>query len=406
VHIPRPFSDDRPPIHFTKDHYDVRMSEHPEAAKLPAAAEGPAMFPGPSHYASLALGPGAPRNLDDYLYSDVPQFALHVVTFEDGTLVSINFNHITSDLSGLRSILDAWQLHLAGNPEAKAEFMSMHDGMRPLYEAPPSETHVIADVKLSGWGMINQVVRFMWDSWWIPYESRTVCIPKTTMDTLLQNARNHVPIKPSGGQQAPFITEGDVLLALSVRLAAHNLPRGSNRIINTIIAVDPRGRAKSVFLQGAAYVQNAPSGALISCPASQALDMKLGELALHMRKAIALQTTEEQLKAAAFELASSIKKTGRLPMYGDSKGLLATSSNWSKANLLESVDFSPAIVKQRGTTQKPGRPVYYHSRSLDRGAFSTSTLIIMGRDHKGNMWLTGDYPDATWLRLMDFLKSQ
>jgi hypothetical protein len=381
------------------------MAEHPEAAELPAAGEGPAIFPGASHYASLALGPGAPRKLDDYLYSDVPQFALHVVTFEDGTLVSINFNHITSDVSGLRCILDAWQLHLAGKPEAKAEFMSVHDGMRSLYEAPPLEKHVLADVKLSGWGMITWIVRFMWDSWWIPYESRTVCIPKTTMDTLFHNARNHLA-KVFDGQDVPFITEGDVLLALSVRLAAHNLPNGSTRTINTMIAVDPRGRCKSVFSQGAAYVQNAPSGGLISCPASQALDMELGELALHMRKAIALQTTEEQLKAAAFELANSMKKTGSLPVYGDANGLLAVSSNWSKAKLLESIDFSPAVVKRGAKAQEPGRPVYYHSRSLERGAFSTSVLIIMGRDHEGNMWLSGDYPDTTWSKLMDILKSQ
>lgn len=363
------------------------------------------MFPGPLQHASLALGPGAPRTLDDYLYSDLPQFALHVVTFEDATLMSINFHHITSDASGLRSIFDAWQLHLAGNPVAKAEFMSFHDGLRPLYGSPPAEKHVLANVKLSGWRMMNWVIRFMWDSWWIPYESRLVYIPKGIMDRLVQNARDDLASFVSDKQPAPFISEGDILLALAVRMAAHNLPEGSNRPINMLIAVDPRGRA-TVLRKDGAYIQNCPSGAFIACTASQARDLELGKLALHMRKAIALQTTDEQLRAAGFELAESMKKTGNIHMYGDPNGLFATSSNWSRAKFIETIDFSNAVVKRGKTSREPGRPVYYHSRSFEKGAFSTSVLIIMGRDPEGHMWLTGDYPAATWSKLMGILASQ
>lgn len=409
VHIPQTFTAERPPIHFTKAHFDVRMSEHPEASKLPAASSEPTFFSGPRSHAGLAVGPGAPTKLDDYLYSDLPQFALHVVTFEDGTLVSINFSHITSDASGLRSILDAWQLHLAGRPEAKAEFMSLRDGMAPLYESPPPQVkHVLADVRLSGLKMLTWIFWFMWDSWVIPYESRIVCVPKTVMDALVENARNDLKKEHT---EVPFFSEGDVLLALAVRTVAHNLSEGSTRSINEMIAVDPRGRAKSVFKENGAYVQNAPSGVMINCSSSWALETNLGNLALHMRKAIAAQTTEEQMKVMAHDLAISMRETGRLPIFGDPHGLLGTSSNWGKTKLLQSIDFSPAIVRastkmiKDGSTWKPGQPVYYHSRNLEtsRGAFSTSVFIMMGRDHEGNMWLTGDYPATSWSKLMDIL---
>lgn len=406
MHIPRPFTEERPSLHFTKDHFDVRMSEHPKASQLPVAGSEPAIFPGASDFASLALGPGAPKTLDDYLYSDVPLFGLHVVTFEDGTLVSINFHHIVSDVAGLRYVLDAWQLHLAGKPEAKAEFMSVEDAMRPLYEGPHPEEHVIEDSRLTGWKLANFGIRYLWDSWWIPYETRTVCVPKGTMDRILQSARNDLVNSVKDGQETPFITEGDVLLAVAMRLAAYNLPEGSRRSLNMLIAVDPRGRATSVFRKDAAYVQNAPSGAFLTTSAPKALETPLGDLALHMRKAIALQTTEEQLKAAAFAIAETYRKSGNLPVYGDHNGLLTTSSNWSKAKLLESVDFSRAVVKRGATSREPGRPVFYHSRSLERGTFSTSVLVIMGRDLEGNMWLSGDYPDSTWSKLIEFLKSQ
>lgn len=107
VHIPTPFTTDRPPLYFTKDHHAMRMSEHPEASKLPKATLKPATFPCARTFTALASGPGAPRSLEDLYYSDFPQFSLHVITFEDGTLVSINHNHMIADLSGLKAILDA-----------------------------------------------------------------------------------------------------------------------------------------------------------------------------------------------------------------------------------------------------------------------------------------------------------
>lgn len=403
------------------------MAEHPEAKHLPLAGDAPTLFPSPRHYASLALGPGAPTKLDDYLYSDLPQFALHVVTFDDGTLVSINFSHISSDVSGLRCILDAWQQHLAGMPERKAEFMSVRDGMGPLYEAAGApEPQLIAPLRLSGWRMAAWALRFLWDSWWIPYESRLTCVPKAAMDKLVQNGRDDLADKAvaggdradqgdgQGGFDIPFITEGDVLLALSIRLAAYNLPAGSTRSITKLIAVDPRGRVGSVFRSGAAYVQNAPCGVLITTTAHLALTTSLGELALHARRCIQAQTTEAQLRASAVVLADALKNTGNLPMYGDASGYFATSSNWGKGKLLESIDFSRAITKpaspdrrQQESAWQPGRPVYYHSRNFEiKGPFSTSVFIIMGRDHEGNMWLTGDYPDGTWRELLEIINAQ
>lgn len=414
VHIPRPFTPERPPIYFTKEHFNVRMSEHPEASKLPAAGSGPTLFPSPRSYSSLGVGPGAPRKLDDYLYSDLPQFALHVVTFEDGTLVSINFNHIVSDLSGLKAVLDAWQCHLAGKPEEKADFMSVEDGMAPLYKSATQGKHALDHMRLTGWKMLSWTLWLMWDSWWTTYDSQMMCVPKRIMDALVENARNEVKGKLSDENGVPFISEGDILLALSVRLAAHTLPAGSTRPINLIVAVDPRGRAKSIFKDNGAYVQNAPSGVVVSCPVAEAVEMKIGELAVKMRAAIGAQTTEEQLKVTASEIATSMKETGRLPMFGDYNGLLATSSNWGSAKLVQTVDFSRAVVKagsasaQYDVTWKPGRPVYYHSRNIEtsKGFFSTCLLIINGRDHAGNMWVTGEYPAATWSKLADILKSQ
>jgi hypothetical protein len=413
VHIPTPFTPERPSLYFTKEHFDVAMSEHPEASKLPAAGDKPAIFPAASEYASLGFGPGAPRNIDDYLYSDAPQFSLHVVTFEDGTLVSINFNHVTTDAGGLRAVLDAWQLHLAGRPEAKAEFMSIRDGMAGLYEGPPPQPNVIADMKLSGWRMAVWGLRFVWDNWWTSHERRTLCIPKTIMDKLLQNARNDLARVTPNGQEVPFVTEGDVLLALSLRLAAHDLGTSSTRSITQMMAVDPRGRVKSAFKEGGAYVQNSPAAVFASCSAPDAREKSLGELALHIRKAIVAQTTEAQLLTMAAEGYDVVKKTGNILVFSGTDGLFTVSSSWSRAKLLESVDFSPAIVKpsakvqSEGSTWKPGHPVFYHSRDVEKSsAFSTKLTIIMGRDHGGNMWVAGDQSLPAWSRLIDILDSQ
>ncbi|KAL7803979.1 hypothetical protein V8C43DRAFT_266495 [Trichoderma afarasin] len=410
IHIPRLFTEGRPPLYFTKESFGMRISEHPEASKLPSATDKLTTFPSARNYQSLALGPGAPKCIDDYFYSDHPIYALHVVNFTDATLVSINFNHCVSDLAGLMAVLNAWQLVLAGKPEAVPPFKGFfEDTMAGLYKAEPTEKFVLADKQLSGFGLASFGLRLIFDSWWnSPIESRLVCIPKKMMDAFVQDARNQVSKSEeanSTGSSSTFISENDIIVALATKTMAKNI--SPSRPLTALQAVDPRSRVKSVFQQDAAYVCNAPAAAFVQYTNQEAVEKTIGELALESRKALLKQLTEEQMKAVAALAYKSMGATGNPPMFGESNMAFLVFSNWSKAAFLETVDFSPAIMKSAETARpdgKQGRPVYYHSQSIETSQFSTNVIVIMGRDLEGNFWLNADYPAHHWPALLEQLE--
>ncbi|KAM0519007.1 hypothetical protein ACHAPE_003998 [Trichoderma viride] len=408
IHIPCPFTEERPPLYFTKARFDVRMSEHPEASKLPSAPDSlkPTTFPSPRNYKSLGVGPGSPTCFDDYLYSDHPQFALHVVNFTDGTLVSISFSHLTSDLAGLMAIMNAWQLVLAGKQEEVPPFKGLYeDSMASLYKAQATEPYVLADKQLSGWKLAAFGLRLMFDSWWnSPVDSRLLCVPKKTMDAFVQAARDQVPqtVDSSNDGSSPrFVSENDIVVALATKATAQNLP--PSRPITVLQAVDPRSRVKSVFDQNAAYVCNAPAAAFVFCSSQEAVDKSISELALEGRKALQSQVTEEQMKAVGGLVAKAMAATGNPPVFGERNSLLLVSTNWTKAAFLEKIDFSPAIVKSPESGRhrgKPGHPVYYHCQSMESALFTANVVVIMGRDLEGHFWLMGDQPSHVWPALL------
>ncbi|KAH7153389.1 hypothetical protein EDB81DRAFT_758338 [Dactylonectria macrodidyma] len=394
VHVPCPFTKERPSLHFTKEHHDIRMANHAEASQLPEASSQPTTFLGARHFSSLALGPGAPRTIQDYFQMDVPQFSLHVVTFTDGTLVSINFNHVTSDLGGLIAILKAWTCILAGKPEEVAPFIGYRDDpMVELYR--PKEPTTIK--------LILAQTQLEVETWWTGLDGRMICIPKKAIDSIIQDARDHVALKADTDL---FVSENDVVMAICNRLLASRL--ALNRSIVNLIVVDARSRVKSVFRDDAAYVQNTNSAAIFLCQANDALELPIGEIALRSRLAVDEQCTEEQLKSTAKHTYDSLVATGNPLVIGkDISSLFMVVSNWSKAGFLDKFDFSPAIVKPSATARpgaKPGHAVYFHSQPLSKGFFSMNMVTIMGRDLTGNFWLSGEFSAATWDSATEFFR--
>lgn len=362
----------------------------------------------------LAYGPGAPKSLDDLYYSDLPQFSLHVITFADGTLVSITFNHMIADLGGLKTILDAWQLVLAGKQGEVSEFMSFHDDpMAGLYRGQPKEEYLLATRRLTGLNLIRFGLRLAFDSWWRGnLDSRLLCIPKLTTDSFVQKARAQLPVSIGAKDTSVkdvFISEGDIIMAFVNRLMAQSLPTNSSRNLTTLVPVDPRNRVKSVFQEKGAYLGNLPAAVFVFHTRQEAADMPIGELALDFRNGIAAQCTEEQMKAVSSLAYESITKTRNIPVFGPSNTLLLVISSWVKAALLETTDFSPAIIKA-GDKQLPGRrisghPSYIQSHCLEIMSFCSSVTNIVGRDLDGNLWLNADFPSSTWPVLLEYLES-
>ena len=424
IHIPRPFTDDRPPVHFTKEAFSTSLSEHPLASKLPRASDKVQTFPGPRAFNSLAMGPegASPSNLDDLVQGDRPQFSLHVSTFTDGTLVGLSHSHMTADLLGFTAILKAWCLELAGRSDEIPPLGGVYeDGMKGLYDPPTQEKHVLAGKELNGWKFGYWVLRTLWESKRAPPESRILCIPKAKMERLMVQARSEITRRQDNDKEAPtsegdrdpyFISEGDVFAALACRLNAQAQAPGSTRSIMTMMALDPRTRAPSAFQEGVSYVGNSPTAVFLECPAHRAQEMPLGDLALLCRRSITEQATEEQMKAYSVLCAESVRSSGGNVLFGDKDMAFQLVSNWLKASLFDKVDFSPAIVEEASPVEgsssdqrKRGRPTYYHSADPGgvEGPYMIHLLVVMGADHDGNVWLSCVLPEGTWSRLLEYL---
>ncbi|RDW94993.1 hypothetical protein BP5796_00756 [Coleophoma crateriformis] len=412
VHVPNVLTEERPAVHFSREHHDISMIYHPLASKMPRPTGKIATYPGPKEFCSLGLGPETPRNIDDFVFSGNPQFCLHVQTFTDGTLVSLTHSHISTDLMGLASILEAWSLVLAGKPEAVPPMIGYReDAFDGLLNSTSKQRHVLADRVLEGWRFKYWGLRSLYESWRCPdLQSRTLCIPRHTMEAMMREARSHImgevdatPLEPK-----PFISEGDVLTAVACRTLGQYQGPGSTREMATIMAVDPRARVKSVFHQDAAYVQNSPTNVYFFCRADKALGMPLGQLALLVREAIVSQTSEEQLKAATSLSAESMRASKMPVIFGDKDMAAQFVSNWTKGNLVDKMEFSPAVVRDaapRLSQGQRGRPVYYQASDPSHNTVSviSSVFVVVGKDYDGNTWLSISIPGKMWLNLMELL---
>ena len=401
-------------MYFTKEHHDSPMTEHPLAAKLPRPTGKIATYPGPKEFCSLGLGPGTPRSIDDFVFSGKPQFCLHVQSFTDGTLVSVTHSHISTDLMGWASILEAWSLVLAGKREAVSPLVGYReDAFDALWNPAPKQRHVLADKVLDGWRFKYWGLRSLYDSWRCSdVQSRTLCLPKHTMENIMQEARSHILVEvdaTASGFKIPFISEGDVLTAVACRMLAQYYGLSSGRELTTIMAVDPRSRATSVFRQDVAYVQNSPTNIYFFCRANEALGLPLGKLALLVRESITTQATEQQLKAAASLSVESMRATKLPVIFGNKNMATQFMSNWTKGNLAEKMDFSPAVMQNSGEgpgTSKRGHPVYYQASDPSHNAVSviSSVFVVVQKDYDSNTWFSISLPGKMWSDLMEYLE--
>ncbi|KAI0143580.1 hypothetical protein GGR57DRAFT_483906 [Xylariaceae sp. FL1272] len=411
IRIPSPFTDERPPVYFTKEHFNTPMNDIPLASELPRAAENVSTFPGPRYFNPLHLGPGSARSWDDYIYGDLPQIALHVLTFTDGTIVTLSHSHATADLIGVETIINAWSLVLNGKPELVPPFMPLHeDGMTGLLE-PSKEKHVLSGKELNGWRLAYWGLSTLYNSRRVGLESRLVCIPKKRMDKIMEECRKQIGSKvdPETRVMEPFISEGDVLVALVNKITAQVQNPGSTRNLMTMMALDPRNRAPSLFRPNTAVVQNSPTAIFFNCPPDQALKLSIGELASLSRQAILAQATEEQMKAYSVMSAETVRSSDMNVMFGDKDMSFQLISNWLKGKLLQKLDCTAAIVKEapKRTQGKRGHPVYFHGTDPDSidSALLIPLIVLMNTDYEGNKWLSCVLPEKVWVGFLEALDS-
>lgn len=444
LHVPAKFTPDRPAILFEHVPLSSTLAEHPLASKIPHATPGLSVHPAPDDLQPLTIGDGTyvlggatdstgdvqvstlPTSLDDYLYSDVPQLALRVVTFTDATFVTIRWPHTMTDALGRRALVEAWSAVLRGeepppllgvpeSPEASAKAGPDNDPdpMASLGVETTDDKFANDHIEVTGWRKFWFFLRFMVDGWFgKPCLSRTVCIPPAFMARLRKEADATLPQpSPQGnGKGAPdaaenFVSDGDILTAWLSKMACQGaLGRRSNRPIAIMNAFNIRGIMKDLFRPGGAYVQNAAFGCLTLVRAQELLSGPLGPTASKIRASLREQANEKQVRGFAQRLRRGFGPDGSgfPPLYGHKDAVLLVFTNWSKGRFFDAIDFSPAVVKvgtpldgQRSNAL--GKPLFYVAMKLGNAFMPMRNICnILGKDPAGNYWVTGLLTERAW----------
>ncbi|KAF4449518.1 putative lysr family regulatory protein [Fusarium austroafricanum] len=413
IHVPETFSSERPSLGFHHDTFDISIEEHPLASKLTLpVSDEPFIQEKQPDIMKLGVPAGTPLCLNDYLESDHPQLTLHVVSFTDATLVSICGPHIAVDAMSLLGLGVAWSLALVGRESEIPPMLSAGEdpmgraGQDPAFSKP----HALEALQITGWRLYLFLVYYLFDLlWWRVMTSKTLFLPRQRIQRIYEQAKDSLSKTPN-----QFISEGDAIVAwLSITIASAYFPNGSNRPLTIGNAYDLRGRAPSIFpVRGdkGTYVQNAvfPCWTIISTESVYDRDdSTLGNIALAIRNAIQEQTTEDSIHAQARLTRESLELSGIPPVFGDPKSLILSFTNVSKAKVLETINFEPAIVHNSNnqssasnkTTSKStaqGHPVYYHNVGVSPDNLLGRNLSTIDKSSNGDYWIRGNYPPEVW----------
>lgn len=386
---------------YTCQTLGVPIEDHPLAKALPKATDGPSIQPGPAAFRAFAAREDAPETLEDFIYHDTPQLSMHITSFNDATLVSLSWPHTLMDVMGQQALLHGWSLVLAGRelevpPMLGAREDTMCEAAGALVDR---EQYKMLETRIKGWNMLMFGLRFAWDMLWYPsVETRTVFLPKRTVAALRSQAQRDLAVE-DGGEEKRFVSEGDVLTAWATRAVASSLPEP--RPITVLHALNARFRLSSLAQAPGVYTQNMAVAAFAFL-SPELVAGPLGPVALENRRHLVEQATEAQVLAFIYELQS---KTDGDPsvLCGDHNALLLPFTNWTKAKIFQTADFGPAVVRAGETgpsrTNPPGTIVYHHAHSMRPSAAARNVVVLLGKDHDDNHWLTGMLLASTWAKI-------
>ncbi|KAL7785686.1 hypothetical protein V8C43DRAFT_290752 [Trichoderma afarasin] len=392
-HIPASFSPDRPAVGFEHvDHGALAVEDHPAGSCIPHAPRNgrPAIVGDPDKLSELIYGQETPRYLDDYIYTDRPQLGLRVVSFKNSTIVVLHWIHLSFDAMAKKSLLNAWMLMLQGREDKIPEPLAPDDYILEHCGKKPTEPHVLAEYHMSKPGLVWWVLQNCYNLVVKKQEHRMVCVPAAYITKLREKALAELSAQaPSEKWEAPFLSEGDILLAWTTRLAIANLPENSETPIAVQQAYQWRPILKDLIPDKRPFLSNCVGFLVTLVPAKDVLQKPLSYLASQIRRSIKEQGSREQVEA--YTSLIRLDPANRAPpFFGSTSMQLLMFSNWQKANMY-ATDLSAAAVTPRRT---PLTPSYVQSV---QGPYNFSDgIIVVGKDLEGNYWFSGNRAKGLW----------
>lgn len=353
-----------------------------------------------------------PKSINDYIYRDEPQLSMHIVSFEDSTLVTLSWPHTFLDAMGRRELIQAWIAVLEGRDGDVKPLLGVYDDPFKDFGLGAQQPYKLAHRALTGWNKAVFILRLIFEMVWYPKEEpRIVCLPAAHVQKLRADVMADLEAQHKGDGKKPFVSDGDLVSSWITRLVIQQQERpDSTRTIQIMNAFGLRSLlANDLLPSDSAYVANAVLGVWATVLAKDILTKPLSFLATEIRRSIAEQGERGQLESRWGIDRASFVKTGYPALFGDAGMRMITISNWTKGRFFEN-DFSAAVAKlgiaedSLERSSKIGRPSYIHVAGYSDGSIPLRNAFpVIGKDNAGNYWLSGSLRKGMWSRIEEIL---
>ncbi|KAL4946095.1 hypothetical protein BDV06DRAFT_235341 [Aspergillus oleicola] len=414
-HIPAEYTADRPAFYLSSVRYEMSIQEHALASRIPQAGTSNdkcCLFPSPSDFAPLLRHSQDPHSIEDWIHSDLPQLLIHVVLFEDATLLTITHLHTLFDALSRAAFLNAWMSVLSGREEDVPLFVPFEeDPLRVLGDDKSlAQGYTLYRRVLAGLGRLIFGIRLFWGILWFrKLEEHVIRIPGRYVGRMQKAAMLDLEttkdIPPD--EKPDFLSESDILLSWWIRTmvkASDPSPARPVMVMNVMNILSILPDTILPNLKALSPVSNAIFYAYSLLRADRTVTAHhLTYIASKLRQDLKSHRTIDQVQAMAAIQRSSLLNT---PFLVGPSNLLNLSCTNSHAAKLFELDFSAAISSSsssstsRGSSNKrgtiPSRPSWINSAVYCNGYPTRNLLRVIGRDAVGDWWLDFKARAGVW----------
>ncbi|KAJ6784639.1 hypothetical protein PWT90_04495 [Aphanocladium album] len=409
IHVPAEYSPKRPAVTFSlRDLHTMPIRDHDLASKLPTPTKETSIQPTPYDLIDLAIREDMPKTIKELVDSDMPQLSLHVVSFQDATLVSLAWPHSVMGAQGFCDLVHAWSLVISGRESDVPPFLGAKDDV--LLEAENGEAvsnqeeQVVEQDRLTGLGLLAFILRLIWNMR-KPREVKSIFIPKQAVQKLQADCQDEMAQTSDLGVGKTQLVDGTTILAWFTRLAAS--ASSDSKPVSVISMSNAARSISSLRPKIGVNIHNMTTYVFSFLPGKTARG-GLGPLVQEHKRQGQQQMTEGQCLGFLRTYRRATQDGGSFrPMYGPSNAQPVVCNDMTIAGPIRSADFGAALL-EKPEMAGPGSPgamtcIYYHIIGNKLGA-GLDCIYLLGKDYGENLWVAASLPAEAWSRVEAALK--
>lgn len=344
----------------------------------------PTMYKGVEEWKEICYpSKTCPTTLEEYLTQDIPSVNIHIIYFQNATLLTLGWTHVVMDAVAATHLLRTWTLVLADRRGEITPFMEEQgDIVRKVAESKktPSSKFLLIEKRLTGFQLLRFISTLLSETFWYPAQDwRTVCLPAAFVAQMKAQAT---------AECGEYLSEGDVLGAWRNKIIAKAMQWPLSKPILMVQYYSLHG-VLDELPKGRAFIGNWVCKMFVMTKTQDVLENSIGKEALHIRRQLKEQRTKEQAEAYV-----SMKSEEPLMFFGQPNMAFMGMSNVSGAKPYD-LDFSPAAVDGGS-----GTIAYLHCDFYVKALFKVRNVgPIFGRDKHGDWWMSWVMRSEAWGRV-------